>query len=80
MGLTHLDAKTVGRRLEEDGLGVRKEEEGMEGIAVGHHTRRITTLMPRMKGDYALRNPTHCMQLFPARYPRRKKSRNSVSF
>ena len=31
-GFTHLDEETVGRLLEEDGLGVRKEEEVFEGL------------------------------------------------
>ena len=31
-GFTHLDEETVGRLLEEDGLGVRKEEEAFEGL------------------------------------------------
>ena len=32
-GFMHLDEETVGRLLEEEGLGVRKEEEAFEGLA-----------------------------------------------
>ena len=38
-GFTHLDYKTVGRLLEEDGLGVRKEEEALDRITDGDHTQ-----------------------------------------